>query len=477
MANEGKSLKINAALNIIRQVCAIVFPLITFPYVSRTLGVEAYGKVNFSTSILSYISLLAGLGVSGYAIREGARIRDDRERFERFADEVFSINVVSTLISYVVLAVLVLFWSKLDAYRALIGILSVNILLTTLGTDWINTIYEDFLYLTVRYMICQTIAVAATLLFVKGPEDVALYAVCSNMGMMLANTSNLFYIRKKLGIRLKLTWKMNVRRHLRPIMLLFGNMISSMIYLYSDTTMLGVFIGDAAVGFYTVSSRIYFLIKQLINAVSGVLVPRLCHDLESKSGGESNGSVHTVLGILTVVVFPIALGMICMGREIIVLIAGEAYAAAYPALAILSIALIFATYACIYISVVMLAQRKDREILFASSVSALTNIVLNFILIPRYSYNAAAFTTLVSEFLMLAMGVYYTRRTISLKISGYLLLAVAGCAEVVLICAAAKRVLSGVPALFAAVALCGAVYGLTVLFAWRLSQAKGRRKN
>lgn len=477
MANEGKSLKINAALNIIRQVCAIVFPLITFPYVSRTLGVEAYGKVNFSTSILSYISLLAGLGVSSYAIREGARIRDDRERFERFADEVFSINVVSTLISYVVLAVLVLFWSKLDAYRALIGILSVNILLTTLGTDWINTIYEDFLYLTVRYVICQTIAVAATLLFVKGPEDVALYAVCSNMGMMLANASNLFYIRKKLGIRLKMTWKMNVRRHLRPIMLLFGNMISSMIYLYSDTTMLGVFIGDAAVGFYTVSSRIYSLIKQLINAVSGVLVPRLSHDLESNSGGESNGSVHTVLGILTVVVFPIALGMICMGREIIVLIAGEAYAAAYPALAILSIALIFATYACIYISVIMLAQRKDREILFASSVSALTNIVLNFILIPRYSYNAAAFTTLVSELLMLAMGVYYTRRTISLKIGGYLLLAVAGCAEVVLICAAAKRVLSGVPALFAAVALCGAVYGLTVLFAWRLSQAKGSRKN
>ena len=477
MANEGKSLKINAALNIIRQVCAIVFPLITFPYVSRTLGVEAYGKVNFSTSILSYISLLAGLGVSSYAIREGARIRDDRERFERFADEVFSINVVSTLISYVVLAVLVLFWSKLDAYRALIGILSVNILLTTLGTDWINTIYEDFLYLTVRYVICQTIAVAATLLFVKGPEDVALYAVCSNMGMMLANASNLFYIRKKLGIRLKMTWKMNVRRHLRPIMLLFGNMISSMIYLYSDTTMLGVFIGDAAVGFYTVSSRIYSLIKQLINAVSGVLVPRLSHDLESNSGGESNGSVHTVLGILTVVVFPIALGMICMCREIIVLIAGEAYAAAYPALAILSIALIFATYACIYISVIMLAQRKDREILFASSVSALTNIVLNFILIPRYSYNAAAFTTLVSELLMLAMGVYYTRRTISLKIGGYLLLAVAGCAEVVLICAAAKRVLSGVPALFAAVALCGAVYGLTVLFAWRLSQAKGSRKN
>lgn len=61
MSNGKKSIKINAVLNIIKQCCAIIFPLITFPYVSRTLGVEAYGKVNFSSSIVSYISLLAGL--------------------------------------------------------------------------------------------------------------------------------------------------------------------------------------------------------------------------------------------------------------------------------------------------------------------------------------------------------------------------------------------------------------------------------
>ena len=145
MEEKKNSLKVNATLNIIKQVCAIIFPLITFPYVSRTLGVDMYGKINFSNSIVSYITLIAGLGVSSYAIREGARIRDDKVKFERFSNEVFSINIVSTIFSYIVLFFLILLWNKLDSYKSLILILSINVLLTTLGTDWINTVYEDFL--------------------------------------------------------------------------------------------------------------------------------------------------------------------------------------------------------------------------------------------------------------------------------------------------------------------------------------------
>ena len=132
MSNGKKSIKINAVLNIIKQCCAIIFPLITFPYVSRTLGVEAYGKVNFSSSIVSYISLLAGLGVSSYAIREGARIRDDKDKFQAFANEVFSINVLSTAFAYIALFIIILAWNRLNSYRALLVILSLNVILTTL---------------------------------------------------------------------------------------------------------------------------------------------------------------------------------------------------------------------------------------------------------------------------------------------------------------------------------------------------------
>ncbi len=464
MSDKRNSLKVNAVLNIIKQCCAIIFPLITFPYVSRTLGVEVYGKVNFSSSIISYISLLAGLGVSSYAIREGARIRDDKNKFEKFASEVFSINVVSTIIAYILLAMLVLFWNKLEPYRVLIGILSINVLLTTLGTDWVNTVYEDFLYLTIRYVLCQSIAVVTTLIFVKKPDDVALYAFFSNLGTALANILNLLYIRRTLHVNVSFTLKMNIRRHLRPIMLLFGNMISSMIYLYSDTTMLGVLVGDVAVGYYTVSSKIYSLVKQLINAVSNVLTPRLSYGFENETSENSSNNINGVLGALSIIVFPIAIGMLCMGEEIILLIAGEEYLDAYPALAILSVALIFSTYACIFVSVIMLSQRRDKEILMASCISAVVNIVLNLFLIPKYSYNAAAFTTLVSELLMFIMGIYYTHRTVKIEIRKYLILSIIGGVEVWAICCGVKTVvMKKISALFASIIICGVVYGATIV--------------
>ncbi len=477
MPDKRNSLKVNAVLNIIKQCCAIIFPLITFPYVSRTLGVEAYGKVNFSSSIISYISLLAGLGVSSYAVREGARIRDDKNKFEKFASEVFSINVVSTVIAYVLLAILVLFWKKLEPYRVLIVILSINVLLTTLGTDWINTVYEDFLYLTIRYVLCQSIAVVTTLLFVKKPDDVALYAFFSNLGTIFANILNLFYIRRTLRINVNFTLKMNVKHHFRPIMLLFGNMISSMIYLYSDTTMLGILASDAAVGYYTVSSKIYSLLKQVINAVSNVLTPRLSHDFENKAKKNMTNNINSVLGALLVVVIPITMGMLCMGREIILLIAGKEYLEAYPALSILSVTLVFSTYACIFVSVIMLAQRKDKEILIASGISAAVNILLNLILIPQYSYNAAAFTTFISECLMLAMGIYYTHHTIKVEIRKYLVLATIGGIEVQMICHEIKCIVTnGILALFISIILCGAIYGMTILLLFLIKKRRRQKK-
>lgn len=67
-----RSLKKNALLNAIRQITSALFPLITVPYATRVLGAEHYGLVNFSASIINYFVLIAGLGISSYAVREGA---------------------------------------------------------------------------------------------------------------------------------------------------------------------------------------------------------------------------------------------------------------------------------------------------------------------------------------------------------------------------------------------------------------------
>ena len=127
MKKNSRSLKTNAIYNILRTASSIVFPLITFPYISRILSVNNLGKVNYGLSIITYFSLLARLGIPTYAVREGARLREDNGRIEQFASEVFSINIFTTMCSYVLLFVLLLTVPNLKNYQYLILIQSASI--------------------------------------------------------------------------------------------------------------------------------------------------------------------------------------------------------------------------------------------------------------------------------------------------------------------------------------------------------------
>ncbi|EGP5602616.1 flippase, partial [Enterococcus faecium] len=153
--NMNRSIKKNVILNVIRQGCSIVFPLIIFPYISRVLGPENYGKYSFILSIVNYFTLFAMLGINTYAIREGARIRNNKDYLNKFASEITTINFISMVISIIVLGILTIIYSKLYEYKELLLILSFIIPCTMLGRDWINNIFEDFLYITVRYVLLQ----------------------------------------------------------------------------------------------------------------------------------------------------------------------------------------------------------------------------------------------------------------------------------------------------------------------------------
>ena len=95
----NKSVKINAFLNVIKTITLIIFPLVTFPYATRVLGAENLGKVQFGSSIIAYVLLFSSLGLTTYATREGTKYRDDRKKMSEFASQMFSINMLFTLIS------------------------------------------------------------------------------------------------------------------------------------------------------------------------------------------------------------------------------------------------------------------------------------------------------------------------------------------------------------------------------------------
>ena len=405
-----KSLKTNSVINVLRQICAVLFPLITFPYATRVLGTENYGKVSFGASIISCIALVACLGVIEYAVREGAKVRDNKEEFNKLASQIFSINLIATAAAYLILIILILFWPKLNGYAVLLLTQSICVISVTLGTDWINTVYEDYLFITVRYIACHIIALVLMFTLVHSPDDYIMYAFACVSTDLFAGLANFIYVRKKYDIHPTFTFDLGGSKHIVPIMILFGSTVASFIYINSDIVILGSVKDENAVGIYSAASKIYLVVKQILNAALAVTIPRVANYIAKEI--DIKELLTKIRTACLLILLPASAGLMAVSSNAIILLSGEEYADAGPLLGILAIALFFATSGCFYISVIMIPFGKEKGVLIGTIISAAVNIILNLIFIPFYGYYAAAVTTVISEVIMLIVGIICTRKII-----------------------------------------------------------------
>lgn len=409
---ENKSLKLNMVLNGIKGLMSILFPLISFPYVSRVLGVDSLGRYNFSTSVISYFILLAGLGISTYAIREGAKIREDKISFEHFANQMFTINVISTVLSYLLLTLLMLLVAKFRSYRDILVVLSIQIVFTTIGVDWLYSVYEDYLYITIRSIAFQALSIFSLFFFVKDSGDVVPYALIS----VLANAGSglLNYIRSRKYCHIRLVNKVECKKHLKPILVLFAMSVTVTLYVSSDTTILGFLCDDHTVGIYSVSTKVYTIVKTLLSSVLVVSIPRLSAILGKKSKNEFDEVAADIYRTLITVLVPAIVGIIVLRNQIISIISGGEFLAAASSLAILSVALFFCLGAYFWGQCILVPLNQENVVFKITMISALSNIVLNLLLIPIWKENAAAFTTMIAEAISFSGCAFFGKKYVSL---------------------------------------------------------------
>lgn len=391
-----KSLKLNMLLNSIKGLMAVLFPLITFPYVSKVLGVNALGEYNFATSIISYILLIAGLGVNSYAIREGARIREDKEKFSRFANEMFSINVISTIFSYIVLIILLLSVPKFNNYIFLILVLSLQVAVTVLGVNWIYSIFEDYTYITIRSIVFQFISVCLMFILIKSEKDLLMYAFITVMANAGSNIFDYFYAKKYCKVRfiLKINWK----KHIKPILILFGMAATISVYVNSDITILGFLCDDYSVGIYSVSAKVASVIKSLLSSIIVVSIPRLSSLLSDDDISTNfKNQANSIYNMLNSFVIPAIVGLVILREEVVLIISDMSYLSATISVMILCITTFFSLGAYFWGQAVLIPLKRENTVFYATIVSAIVNILLNFVLIPIGRENAAAFTTLIAE--------------------------------------------------------------------------------
>ena len=407
------SLKKNAVLNAIRTVMSLLFPLITFPYSSRILAPDGIGSVNFARSVASYFGMIAALGISMYGIREAAKIRDDQKKLNQFSCELFCINMISTLIAYILFFLAVACIPKLYEYRWLLCICSSAILFETLGINWLYTAEEDFFYISLRSVLFQAFSVLVLFFLVKTKEDILQYAFVTVIASVGSNILNFFHAKKY--IRFKTSEPLHLKRHIKPILVFFGMNVTASIYTMLDTVMLGFLTNDYQVGLYTASTKLNKMVLAVVTSVSTVLLPRLSYYAGEDNKEKFNDLVYKSVDLLFLISIPCAIGLSLVTEPAILLFSGIEYKAAIPIMRTMNPIIVIIGLSALLGIQILVPMNKQKYTLISEIIGAVSNFTLNIILIPRYSAMGAAIATVIAETLVTSTQIFFARKYFDLK--------------------------------------------------------------
>ena len=382
-------------MNVILTVSSFIFPLITFPYVSRILLPEGTGKVSFAASVVNYFLLLAQLGIPTYGIRACAKVRDNKEALNKTVQEIFVISIIMCIVSYVLFFIAVFSVPRLWQEKELMLVTSASILFTTLGVEWFFKAIELYSYITWRSITFKCISLGAMFLLVHEQQDYIIYGAVSIFASSASNILNFVYIQK--FINLKKRCKLELRIHMKPILVFFAMSCATTVYLNMDTTMLGFIKTDTDVGYYNAAVKIKNMLVGIVTSLGAVLLPRVTVYLEKKEQKRFEDLSVKAIQFVLFSSIPMLVYFTLFAEPSMLLLSGKEYERAILPMQIMLPTLLFIGLTNIMGIQILVPMGKESKVLASVIAGAVVDLVLNMILIPRYSVSGAAIGTVTAE--------------------------------------------------------------------------------
>lgn len=401
MSKKQKSLKLNFIMNAILAMSSFIFPLITFPYVSRVLLPIGTGRISFATSLISYFQMFAQLGIPTYGIRVCAKARDNRVELTRIAHELLIINLVMSIFSYLILAAALIFVPRLREDRILYIIISMTIFLSAIGMEWLYKALEEYSYITFRSIVFKIIAIIAMFILIRKQEDYVIYGGITIFASSASNILNFINVHKY--IEMKPVGNYNLKRHLQPIFVFFAMACATTIYTNLDTVMLGFMTTNVEVGYYNAAIKIKTILVSVVTSLGTVLLPRASYYIEQGYVDEFRKISKKALNFVILLSFPLVIYFILFAREVIYFLSGSAYAGAVLPMQLIMPTLILIGITNILGIQILIPQGREKIVLYSEIIGAIIDLIINWLLIPRLASAGAAIGTLIAEFSVLVV--------------------------------------------------------------------------
>lgn len=391
----------NYIYNVSYQILAIIMPIITYPYVSRTLLPNGVGIYSYTYSIVQYFVLFAGLGIPLYGNRQIAYVRDSDDKLSVNFWEILLLEFNTVIISLFLYLVFIFFYQFDEKYLL---IQSLYIIAVFFDISWLFMGIEDFKKIVIRNTLVKLVTVAAIFIFVRSPRDTGVYVLIMALGTFLGNLTFWPYLHGVINrISLK---KLHPFRHIKPTIALFIPQIAIQVYAQLNKTMLGAMKHQVDSGFYNYSDSLIKMILTIVTSIGTVMLPHIANAYSNKETTRVIQMVKKSFNIVLCVSLAMSFGIAAIAQKFAVFFYGKQYVAVGQAILLESVVIIPISLASVIGNQYLVPTNKVSIYTTSVVLGAITNIVINFPLIYFKGLYGAIISTVISEFVVTIYQIY-----------------------------------------------------------------------
>ncbi|MFR0899713.1 MAG: flippase [Anaerobutyricum sp.] len=403
-----KTLEKNFIYNVLYQLLVIVLPLITAPYIARTLGAESVGVYSYTYSVAQYFLLFAMLGISTHGNRCIASVKNDRDKLSREFCSIYSIQICTYTIS------MALYWgylllSHIDN-RLIAGIQFLYVLSGAFDISWYYFGTEQFKITVTRNTIIKLTTVIFMFVFVHSPSDLWKYTLIMASGTFVSQIYLWKYIPKQVILR-RVSFT-EIKIHIKPIIILFIPVIAYSIYKLMDKIMLGNMTSYSQVGYYENAGKIINIPMGVITALGTVMLPRMSSIVSSGEREKARDYIRISIKLVTIMGSAIAFGLIGISDILVPIYFGTEYLPCISLINLLSVTVFFISWANVVRTQYLIPLRYDKIYVLSMVLGAFVNFVINYTLIPQFQGNGAAVGTIAAEFTVMITQMILIRHSL-----------------------------------------------------------------
>ena len=255
------------------QILSLITPLITYPYLVKTLGEVMYGTVVFAQAVVTYFNILVVFGFNFTAAKEVSIHRDNPRKLSEIISAVTIIKTLFLILSLLLISCYMFYTSKMDysLYYLSFWICINEILFPT----WFFQGIEEMKYITFINFGIRILFIGMIFVFIKSPEDYLFFPLLNGIGSLLAGiiSFSLLYGKYKLQL-IKVPLKRLIE-YVKSSYHLFISNVSIQIYVNANKIIIGHFLGMREVTYYDLAEKITNMGKIPQSMISQVLYPKI----------------------------------------------------------------------------------------------------------------------------------------------------------------------------------------------------------